>query len=160
MGDRALLLVLVLHLAAVAGAMPHSSMSRRLAEVSSPAVEELEPLAEELKLEGSTKRRRLDGAPIGGATECPCLELGSPKLSDARAAFLQTGLPAGYGEGGCKAHSVGIEQDGLGTERGDAKRIPSGSSKMGDALRQPVGTHCENQWCYVDATLCVEDAGT
>lgn len=89
MGDRVLILVLVLNLAAVAGAMPHSSTSRRLAE-SSPAVH---PLAEGLELEGSTKRRRMDGAPTGGSPECPCLDIGSPKISDARAAFLAMGLP-------------------------------------------------------------------
>ena len=91
MSDRALLLVLVLHLAAVvAGGIPHIPTPRR---VASSWGAQIEDQLEDLEQEGSPERRLMNGAPPGGAPECPCLELGSPKLAAARAVFKEMGMP-------------------------------------------------------------------
>ena len=87
MGNRALLLVLVigLHLVVSAGALPDSPTARRLSgkkEVGTSSAQA--PFQDAL-----AKRRALDGAPAGGATECPCLALDSPKLAGVRAIFAE-----------------------------------------------------------------------
>ena len=85
MGDRALLLVLVIGIVASAGALPDSPTARRLSgkkDAGSSSVQA--PLQDTL-----AERRALDGAPAGGAAECPCLALDSPKLAGVRAIFAE-----------------------------------------------------------------------
>ncbi|KAJ1474414.1 hypothetical protein T484DRAFT_1832367 [Baffinella frigidus] len=90
MRDLALLLVLVLHLAAVAVALTggDSPKARRL-WVGNDAGSSSSSVPAPLQT-----RRVLNGAPVGGAPECPCLPMDSPKLDDARASFAIKGLPA------------------------------------------------------------------
>ena len=88
MRDRALPLVLVLHLAAFAVALSDSPKARLGKDAGSSSSSVPAPLHAP-----PTRRVILDGAPVGGAPECPCLPMDSPKLDDARAAFELKGLP-------------------------------------------------------------------
>ena len=90
MGGRALLLVLgiALHLVAFAGALPDSPTARRLSSLSGEKEAGTSSVQAPLQ-DTLAKRRVLDGAPAGGAAECPCLAVGSPKLDGVRALFAE-----------------------------------------------------------------------
>ena len=92
MSDRSLLLVLVLHLAAFAVALSDSPKARQLS-VRNDAGSFSSSVPAPLQTLAPPTRRVMDGAPVGGAPECPCLPMDSPKFDHARAALLLKGLP-------------------------------------------------------------------
>jgi hypothetical protein len=82
------------------------------------------------------RRATIEGAPTMGSPECPCLPVNSPKLASARPLLQSLGLPAGYGEGGCKQHSRDVDKVGC-----------AGNT----------ASFCTHTWCYVDPELCALD---
>jgi len=88
-----------------------------------------------------------------GAFECPCIKSDNPLVADLSAAATAKGLPANYGQAGCRPYDEPLAEGAV----GEGGTVCTGQGKE----------LCAKPWCYVDnhdcgenKTLCEAAGGT